>query len=139
MGRGLNAPSLRPFCKPGPGHDSARISTAPAAETLSSHGAAILLGGTHQSHTQGMSLSDNRLAVTLAQGCLDKGVQDPPPAKHYSPQHAAPPAALAGAQCSLPGPVVLLPSKNAILDFSWAGCSPIFCSSKSLRSHGLAG
>lgn len=89
--------------------------------------------------TQGMSLSDGRLAVSPAQGCLDKGVQDLCPSWHYSPQHAVLPAALAGAQCSMPGPVVLLPSKNAILDFFWAGCSPISCSSKRLPSHGLAG
>lgn len=39
----------------------------------------------------------------------------------------------------MPGPVVPLPSKNAILDLHWAGCSPIFCSSKCLPSCGLAG
>lgn len=39
----------------------------------------------------------------------------------------------------MPGPVVLLPSKNAILDLLWVGCSPIFCSSKCLPGRGLAG
>lgn len=39
----------------------------------------------------------------------------------------------------MPGPVVPLPSKNAILDLHWAGCSPIFCSGKRLPSCGLAG
>lgn len=140
MKRGLDGSSLHPLCTPDPGHESARTFRAPVAEPLSSRGAgaAVLMGVTHQGHTQGMSLNDNRLAVTLAQGCLDKGVQDPCPSWHYSPQHAVSSAALAGTQCSMPGPVVL-PSKNAILDFFCAGCSPIFCSSKRLPSHGLAG
>lgn len=140
MERGLDGNSLHSLCTPDPGHESARTSRAPVAESLSSHGAgaAVLLSAPHQSHTQGMSLNYDRLAVTLAERCLDKEVQNPCPSWHYSPQHAVPPAALAGTQCSMPGPVVL-PSKNAIFDFFCAGCSPIFCSSKRLPCHGLAG
>lgn len=104
---------------------------------------AAVLMGLGLPYNTGMSLDEDRMPVTPAQGCLDEGVQDPYPKngifgreEDYSPQHATPSA---GAQYSMPGPVVLLPSKNAILDFFWAGCSPIFCSSKHLPGSGLAG
>lgn len=86
-GEGAGWQQPAPLVHTRPWTRASRLSRAAVAEPLSSHGAgaAVLLGGTRQSHTQGMSWSDHRLPAPPAPGCLDQGVQDPCPSRTTAP------------------------------------------------------